>query len=413
MKKKVRIQKLALVQYNLKNNKAHSLDTMRGTSTSVVSPTLPKPRAFVFSSINGGSKAAKSGVIYMERTAGDMRKSPYLWWRAVAIVSTLLLFLSIIKDNSGRGSVVDGPVISMVDAAKLTKSSEHETPTTSLTSPISVLAANPGAVNSNPNVTQRRARIMKETNAEWFCRALLENTKPYDKSCKRIGNNLTCLDGRVLMFSQFQQDYYLFENHFKFLKRPGVYLDVAANDAIAISNSFFFDVCLGWNGGCIEANPSFIPRLESRRTCSVTPTCVGSHENETVEFALMGGAGAVLGHTNKHAIRWEKDGTKVPTLRRQCTTLTSVAERDNMWNIDYLSLDVEGHELEVLGGIDWKRMKINVLTIEVSRDTKTIITRRMEQLGYVVHPATLSPRNNMLGSDLVFLHKNVVWGNPV
>lgn len=387
---------------------------MRGGNSSCVNPTLPTPRAFARPTVNVGSKAAKVGMIYLDRTAGDMRKSPYLWWRAVAVLSTTLLLLSMLTDNGRRTSRIPTiPSFPVVDAAGIYRA-DTEYQSESKISPVSApTSSDLEATTTSDSVSQRRFKIIKETDADDFCRTLLRNPQPFDRTCKRAGNSFKCLDGRVLMFSQFHQDYYLYENHFKYLNRSGLYLDIAANDAVAISNSVFFDICLGWNGGCVEANPVFISKLDRLRTCIVTPTCVGKQDNITVEFALMGGAGAVIGDTNKHAKVWEKDGTNVPTIQRTCTTVTRIAERDNMWNIDYLSLDVEGHELEVLQGIDWDRMKISVLTIEVSRESRSKIVEKMEQLGYILHHAKLNPRNDMLGSDLVFLHKHVEWGKPV
>jgi hypothetical protein len=49
--------------------------------------------------------------------------------------------------------------------------------------------------------------------------------------------------------SQFGQDLFLFFNIFKYWpqeKRRGFYVDSGANHAIQLSNTYFFDVCLGW-----------------------------------------------------------------------------------------------------------------------------------------------------------------------
>ena len=51
------------------------------------------------------------------------------------------------------------------------------------------------------------------------------------------------------------QDLFLFRNYFALLTlsgRKGFYVDSGANDARHLSNTFFFDKCLGWEGLCIE-----------------------------------------------------------------------------------------------------------------------------------------------------------------
>ena len=45
--------------------------------------------------------------------------------------------------------------------------------------------------------------------------------------------------------------------------------------------------------------------------------------------------------------------------------MTSWLNLHNFSKIDYFSLDVEGHELEVLQTIDWKQTSIRVLTVEM------------------------------------------------
>ena len=51
-------------------------------------------------------------------------------------------------------------------------------------------------------------------------------------------------------------------------------------------------------------------------------------------------------------------------IKVQAKIFKNIMMEENITHIDYLSLDVEGHELNVLKGIDFNTVKINVLTIE-------------------------------------------------
>ena len=53
--------------------------------------------------------------------------------------------------------------------------------------------------------------------------------------------------------SQFRQDKILFNMLFRDRKNRGIYLDVASNHYKRISNSYFYDRCLGWQGICVGA----------------------------------------------------------------------------------------------------------------------------------------------------------------
>ncbi len=86
-----------------------------------------------------------------------------------------------------------------------------------------------------------------------------------------------------------------------------------------------------------------------------------------------------------------------------------------MREIDYLSLDVEGHELYVLRGVDWTAVKINVMTVEVSKKTYEPIRDFLEGVGYreiTELPDGATPRY-AFGGDVLFVHNDVNFGSPL
>lgn len=251
------------------------------------------------------------------------------------------------------------------------------------------------------------------------CELLAKNPLPFDKTCKRKataeeGGDFRCADGRLVMFSQFKQDYILYKYHFQNLKRPGNYLDVAANEAIGLSNTYFFDRCLGWSGLCVEGNPRYFEKLHRLRSCALLPTCVGEYDGQAVDFILKGGSGGI-DTTNKGSARWIANNENIRKMKIRCTTIGKELHRYRTAKvIDYMSLDVEGHELHVLHGIDWKATKINVITIEVSRKSYAPIQEFMSSIGY--KELTVLPDGKdtrvALGGDALFLAPDVIFGQP-
>jgi len=47
-----------------------------------------------------------------------------------------------------------------------------------------------------------------------------------------------------------------------------------------------------------------------------------------------------------------------------CFPLNSVTAALGVTHVDYLSLDVEGPELEILATVDWTRLRVDVITVE-------------------------------------------------
>ena len=63
--------------------------------------------------------------------------------------------------------------------------------------------------------------------------------------------------GAATFVAQHGQDWWLMANFIRDrFSRPGTYVDLATNDPIYRSSTFFLDACLGWRGACVEANPA-------------------------------------------------------------------------------------------------------------------------------------------------------------
>ena len=52
------------------------------------------------------------------------------------------------------------------------------------------------------------------------------------------------------------------------------------------------------------------------------------------------------------------------TITVQCFPLMDVLAALGVYHVDYLSLDVEGPELEILRTVDWNRLRVDILTVE-------------------------------------------------
>lgn len=112
-----------------------------------------------------------------------------------------------------------------------------------------------------------------------------------------------------------------------------------------MSNTYFMDRCLGWRGICVEADPRYHLLIREQRTCKLVPTCVSDRVHD-VEFISALGLGGIT-ETNKNYEGFVKDGTlKLKKMHNlTCTTVGHLTEASGIQHVDYLSLDVEGHEL--------------------------------------------------------------------
>ena len=140
--------------------------------------------------------------------------------------------------------------------------------------------------------------------------------------------------------------------------RNGFYVDVGSADGVIQSNTKALDD-LGWQGICIDPFPT---NMETR-TAKVFKEVVYSEKGKKIQFRASGFIGGIVDHLD-YTAGWEKH-KKAETVEFTTTTLDDILSRANAPNyIHYMSIDIEGAELEALKGLSFSEYKIGALTIE-------------------------------------------------
>ncbi len=163
-------------------------------------------------------------------------------------------------------------------------------------------------------------------------------------------------------YSQHNQDFLVHENFFKNVKN-GVFCDVGGNHPLNINNTRYFEE-LGWSGYAFEPLPQMQALWHEHRKALFFPYAVSDQEGE-VEFSVVedvSGWEDMLSYVKKTSSPGYDYKTSDIVVRTR--PLKAVFSEENIRDIDYMSIDVEGHELNVLRGIDFDAVNIKVLTIE-------------------------------------------------
>ena len=155
---------------------------------------------------------------------------------------------------------------------------------------------------------------------------------------------------RLSPWAQYEQDTFIWHNYLRQLGNNGTYVDVGAYDPLFLSNTAFLDLCLGWTGICVEMNDERRPLFEqSPRTCKFVNTCVsGSYFH-----AKMRNSRNTQDPFSASVQSVSDDYPALPSDPTvTCRPLASVLAEHDMWSVDFLSLDIEGQEVEALSGMN-------------------------------------------------------------
>ncbi len=181
--------------------------------------------------------------------------------------------------------------------------------------------------------------------------------------------------------------------------RKSYFVEVGANEPRARSQTFHLEQA-GWTGVLIEPQPALAAQLRAQRSVKVFAVACSSPENagRTLPLHVAGPLSSL------DRARMAPGASPEALIEVPIRTLDSVLEEASApEGFDFLSIDVEGHELEVLRGFDIARWRPRLLLLEdhvadlsKHRALKTAgyrIIRRYENNGwYVPREAADKPR---------------------
>lgn len=169
----------------------------------------------------------------------------------------------------------------------------------------------------------------------------------------------------VTYYSQHGEDFILdqmFDG-----KARGFFVEVGCIDGRRFSNSLAFEE-RGWQGLCVEAHKDYIELLKQNRPNSIVCHCaVSERERESATF--YANARASLSTLDKSREKYFRKnfGKYFSGFREQTVsirTLESIFREYNVKEVDFVSIDIEGHEVEALKGMNFEQVRPQVFVIE-------------------------------------------------
>ncbi len=153
----------------------------------------------------------------------------------------------------------------------------------------------------------------------------------------------------------------IFEN-----KKSGFYVDVGAHHPVRFSNTYMF-YKLGWSGINIEPNPESMKLFEIFRKRDINLNIGISEKSSNLNYYMFNepalntfDVGVAKQHENNDNYKIEK------IIEVQTRSLTDVLDEYSsiFHEIDIMTVDVEGFDLEVLKSNDWIKYRPKWILVE-------------------------------------------------
>lgn len=187
--------------------------------------------------------------------------------------------------------------------------------------------------------------------------------------------------GVVKSYSQFGEDAVI--NALLRRVKKGIYVDVGCADPVLYSNTFLF-YKKGWSGICIDPNGDFKGRYALMRPRDVFIEAGVGHETEATYYAFSDETYNTFSEQEKGEYLKRK-GLKVVS-QKNIPIKPLKAILAGIKKIDYLNIDVQGLDLQVLETHDWS-VKPTVISVEAEHfdpllPENTPVYLFLEQKGY-------------------------------
>jgi len=208
-------------------------------------------------------------------------------------------------------------------------------------------------------------------------------------------------------YSQCGQDKYVHEHYFKNCQN-GVFIDIGAHNGITYSNTYFFEKEKGWTGICVEPMPQRFAELKISRNCTCIQGCISDINGPSrllmvsspfVNTEMLSGLFHKYDPRHLERVKFEiqQTGGSYQIIDVECYVLNELLEKNGITHINFMSIDTEGGEFDILTSIDFTRFKIDVIAIEDNYEDPRFITFLKEK-GYIF--AT------KLEQDILFVHQD-------
>lgn len=175
-----------------------------------------------------------------------------------------------------------------------------------------------------------------------------------------------------LSSSQLRQDLFVL-NQLNF-KKKGFFVEFGAADGIHYSNTLLLEKKFGWKGILAEPGRIYYKKLQSNRKCHIEKKIIWKDSKSELLFNET--ADPYASTINDFSFLDINKLSRVKSNSKYKIKTISLLDLLKKYNapkiIDYISIDTEGSEFDILNSFNFKKYRFRIITCEVFSNKKKI-----------------------------------------
>ena len=166
--------------------------------------------------------------------------------------------------------------------------------------------------------------------------------------------------------------------------KPGFFVEFGAADGVSLSNSYLLEKEFGWSGILCEPGRNWHKALKKNRSCVIEFRCVYSKTGERISFSEnylgeLSGITEFTPETEGGILNKTTSSYQVETI----SLLDLLDSHNAPKHIDFLSVDTEGSEFEILNAFDFSKYSFGAISVEHNyTPTREKVKALLESKGY-------------------------------
>ena len=166
--------------------------------------------------------------------------------------------------------------------------------------------------------------------------------------------------------------------------KPKYFVEFGATDGITLSNTYILEKIFDWDGLLIEPARIWREHLIANRNCKIDFRCVFDESGKTIQFNES--VDAVYSTIDQFSQGDQHAQQRNGGERYLVDTVSLndvLTESGAPLVIDYLSIDTEGSELQILQSVDFSKWKFKIITVEHNfMPQRILINQLLLDFGY-------------------------------